>query len=470
MQTSKLLNLLSTFSTKEMKSFHSFLISPFHNTNEELIRFFDYLKSNHPHLSSSKLSKEVIFKYLYPNKIYKDKQIRYLMSHLLKLGKQFLLIKNLESNKVEQSLQLLNEFNKRKLNKHYQQTRNELALYLSKNQTENTKYFLDEMKLIDLEAKYYLLQNNRLFDNKIQEGSNALDSYYVLKKLKYTCSILNRQVFFKEDYDLNLPDYWTAWIKQNDYWSKKTIQIYTKAFLVLKFPNKLIYFENYLKLLTGKTSGVSHDDLRELFLYAINYCLRKMREGEKNYVEKALTLYIKGIKTGALLENGLFSPQSFSNVIKVALRLQKYNWIERFIKEYSHFLPPASKENTLQYNLAELNCYKKDFNTALRLLSKVKFVDISYQLGSRIMLSKIYYELKEETALLSLLSSFMMFLKRNKQLSESLRKSCLNFCNLLFLIIRDKMNGIENQINNATLLADRNWLLEKVAERRNEYQ
>ena len=468
MHSSKLINLLSCFSKKEIKSFKSFLISPYHNTNNELVLFFDYIKQSYPGFTSTKLTKKETFKYLYPENIYKDKHIRYLMSDLLKLVNRFLLVQRIESKGIEGPLQLMDEFINRKKDKPYQQIKTQLKLNYLKNKVKNVDYFFNKIKIIDLEVKYSLQHQNRMNDDKAQQGSDVLNRYYSLKKLKYACSMLNRQTLLKESYNLSIPENWISWLESNHYWNEKIIELYTNVFLVFKNPNDPIYFERFLDLLQNATTNISQEDLRELFLYAINYCLRKMREGKKIYVEKALSLYREGIKTEALLENGRFSPQSFNNVVKIALRLQKYNWIERFIEEYSHFLPPASKENTLRYNLAELNCYKKDFNRALRLLSKVEFVDISYQLGSRIMLSKIYFELKEEAALLSLISSFMMFLKRNRQISDPIRKTCLNFCDLLFLIIRGKTDDIEDKIKNTPLLADRNWLLEKVAQARSE--
>ncbi len=84
MRSSKLLNLLKTFSLKEIKSFGIFLASPFYNTNNDLIQFYDYIKQYHPVFSDSKLSKELIFLHLYPGSPYHDKKIRYLMSDLLR--------------------------------------------------------------------------------------------------------------------------------------------------------------------------------------------------------------------------------------------------------------------------------------------------------------------------------------------------------------------------------------------------
>ena len=275
--------------------------------------------------------------------------------------------------------------------------------------------------------------------------------------------MLDRQSLLKGAYQLDLPENWMDWLIANHYWGEKIIKMYAMVFLSLENEGEPAYFEKLKELLDAEISGISKDDSKELLLYAINYCARKMRKGEDQYIETALHFYVKGIREKILMENGFLSPWTFGNVVKLALRLERYEWIEHFIEEHKYHLVPEFQENAMQYNLAELYCYKKDFDKALSLLFKVEFSDLSYHLGSRIMLSKIYYELNEKEALLSLMSSFVMFLKRNKKISESIRKTCLNFCDLLFLIIRGKVQQIEEKIKNTTLLADREWLLEKAA-------
>jgi hypothetical protein len=81
------------------------------------------------------------------------------------------------------------------------------------------------------------------------------------------------------------------------------------------------------------------------------------------------------------------------------------------------------------------------------------------------MLLKIYYELEEEGALLSLLASFSLFLKRNKQVSKQAREMYLNFCKILQSITRRNIKHlpkIKQKIQEAKLLLERRWLLDQV--------
>ena len=87
------------------------------------------------------------------------------------------------------------------------------------------------------------------------------------------------------------------------------------------------------------------------------------------------------------------------------------------------------------------------------------------------MLLKIYYELKEEEPLLSLLASFSLFLKRNKQISKDAREMYLNFCSILHRILRrkrEKIPTIKQAIQESKLLTERRWLMERLLEWENE--
>lgn len=464
MLNTKLISLLSSFSKKELKVFTRFVDSPYYNTNNELLRLLAVLKNYHPDFEKTKLEKADIFQLLYPKKSYNDKRIRYLMSDLLKLGEQFVLAENLKQKTTENSLDLAHEFAKRKLHKSYLQLHSQVRKELDQKELATTDYFLQKISLTDLEEIYATQQGHRLVKDDPQQASNDLNRYFVLKKLKYACSILSRQAVVKQGFQLSLPPNWMEWISQNDYWGEAIISAYAAVFMALKHQDQPKHFHRLSTWLLQNNAGYALKDLKELHLYAINYCARRIREGKGEYTDEALAIYLNGIHNGALLEDGYFSPWSFGNVVKLALRLEKYDWIEAFMENHKHYLKEEFRPNTMLYNYAELYCYKKDFSKALNLLVQVEFSDLSYHLGSRIMLAKIYYELKEYQALTSLMNAFIIYLKRNKKISDAIRATCLNFCDFLFMIIRNKTENLDKKILTVSLLTDRDWLLEKWAE------
>jgi len=222
------------------------------------------------------------------------------------------------------------------------------------------------------------------------------------------------------------------------------------------------HFQDLKEILVTTSNQINNKDLADIYRFAINYCARKIRNGRNEYLEEALGLYIRGIESAVFLEDEYLSPWTFTNVVKLALRLQRFEWIAEFIPKYAPSLPPDFQENVLHYNYAELYFYTKDYDRALTHLNQVAFDDLNYSLGARVMLAKIYQERGEENALLSLLAAFSVFLKRNRHISANIKHTYLNFCDLLFQLIRrspKKIQGIRNRIEETNLLTDRGWLL-----------
>ncbi|HQU59781.1 MAG TPA: hypothetical protein PLU64_11320, partial [Saprospiraceae bacterium] len=207
---------------------------------------------------------------------------------------------------------------------------------------------------------------------------------------------------------------------------------------------------------------------REVYLYAINFCARKIRQGKETYVPVVLGLYIQGISDESLFEGGYLSHWTYTNVVKLALRQKDFDWAEHFIRDYSDKLSPQSREDALHFNLAELFYQKEQYGEVLSHLTKLNFSDMFYHIGSRTVLVKTFYESEEIESLLSLLASFSNFLRRNKKISASLKKTYLNFCNLLIQLLHDnprKREKIKGQIQATQPLAERAWLMKVWEER-----
>jgi hypothetical protein len=85
------------------------------------------------------------------------------------------------------------------------------------------------------------------------------------------------------------------------------------------------------------------------------------------------------------------------------------------------------------------------------------------------MLIKIYFELNEIDALLSLIASFKIFIKRNTSVSEANKEAYNNFINIIqqFIKYATQKSAPEllTSIKNTKPLADRNWLLEQYSKK-----
>ena len=85
---SKLINLLASFTPREVDEMEKFVNSPFFNTSEQLKEFWKLLKNDYPEFKN--LSKEKIFDHFYESEEYKDKKVRDILSRMLELCREFI--------------------------------------------------------------------------------------------------------------------------------------------------------------------------------------------------------------------------------------------------------------------------------------------------------------------------------------------------------------------------------------------
>jgi hypothetical protein len=169
-----------------------------------------------------------------------------------------------------------------------------------------------------------------------------------------------------------------------------------------------------------------NEELRTLYDYLRNYCIRKLNSGETNYYQEVLNLYQFLLENKIIFKNGYLSEWDYKNIITVGLRLQSYEWTENFIKKYKNSLPKSVQENAFIYNLASFYYETHEYKKSLQLLHEVKFTDTSYHLGAKIIQLKSYYELEETEPFYALIDAFQIYVKRNRQLSDYRKTAYIN--------------------------------------------
>lgn len=462
MKNSKLLELIQSFDPANMRQFREFVASPYFNKNQTLVALAAYLESLAPEFAPDKIKKELVCKHLFPNEPFDQKKIAYLMNYLLKLGERFLAIQRYQQEEVLMDYHTLDQFVERKLTKHYKYLSQKTEQRLNESSTKDGQHYYYQYLLNKAATDYFYSQQVRKFDPSLQRVSDKLDQFYFFHKLKYSCEMRNRQAIITAEYHLTFVDELRNYLLEEEN-IDPLIEIYLRIYLSISFSEEEEHFEKLMQLIEQYADTIDHKTRREIYLYALNYCAPKIRKGKEKYLPIMLNLYIKGIENKSLFDGGYLSHWTYSNVVKLALRLQRFEWTETFIKEQALRLPPQVREGTEHYNLAELFYHKKDFDAVLDHLNLLHFTDLQHHLGSRVILLKTYYELAEEESLLSLLSSFSVYLRRNKKISTPMKKTYLNFCNLLHQLLRrnpKKWEVLGEEINQTQPLAEKTWLLQ----------
>ena len=462
MKKSKLIAALQTINEEEAARLQKFVASPYFNEQEELTRLLGFLLGFWPEFTAESLDKRACFAAVFPGRPYEDKRYRYMASNLYQLVERFWVVEQQKQETLRNEVLLMDSLSSRRLDKGYQHSHRRIARYMKQQTARNSEYFLQQLHWAEAEERHFGRQRLRQYDASIQRAADMLDRYYHLRKLRFACGMMDRQTIIKGDYSLNISNHWLAHLQHQQFFDEPIIELYFNILQALLDENDATHFDRLQNMLAHHSASISKESLKDIYLFAINYCARKIRQGQEAYISRALQLYLDGIESEILIDGGYLSPWAFTNVVKLALRLRRYNWIEHFIQRYGPALPDIFRENALHYNLAELYYYTRRFEKAQEHLNQVAYSDLNYYLGARVILAKIYYEAQEIEPLLSLLAAFTIFLKRNKLISADLKQTFLNFCDILFQIVRGRRrqwNKLGGKIRTTRLLTDRTWLL-----------
>lgn len=466
MKKSKLLGLLKSFDAKELRAFKDFVASPYFNKQKDLMLFYDYLKKIAAKgFPEKKMERMYVFKQVFPERVYTEKDINYLMSQLLKLAEQFIGLRKIEQSEVLTDCYILSSYIDRKLEKQYKHILSRTEVKMKGIKKRDEDFYYQRYLVSDQAEKQFSSKKIRQHDPNLQEAADNLDIFYFTKKLKFLCAMLDRQKHLSKAYQLHLVDEIKAAIHKSTFHEVPSIAIYLTLLETLTEVPSDPHFFKLKDLIFRYGDQFKKNDMQDLYYFSINYCIQKIRIGDKSFATELMGLYQEGIEQEYLLDNGQISPWTFKNMVKLGLGLNRFDWVETFVTDYNIRLPEESRADAYHFNLADLHYHRKDFEKAMHHLNQVEFHDIHYNLGAKVMLLKIYFETEATEAFLSLVSSFKIFLKRNKSLSKNAIMPYTNFLQIVHQIFKygaARKEQIHEQINTTKMLSDRTWLLQQL--------
>ena len=468
MKKSQLINILNTFSAKEIRETRKWLRSPAHNQRQDVVQLFDFFFEDN-HLSNEDcLEKPFVFSWIYPKETYDDAKMRQVMFFLLKAIEDFLIYKELNKDEISTKNILSKVYRKRKLDKLFEKNVKQSEQLLEKSTIQNENYYRNEYQL-HLEKYNYQSRVNRLSQN-LQEVSDTLDIAFLAGKLRQYCLMLSHQSVYQKEYSIGLLKNILPLIQQEDYIKIPAIASYYFIYKTLTEKEN----ESHFFLLKEQIKNNGHffplGEIRDIFLMTINYCIGRMNSGIESFIREAFELYHLGFKKRILIENNLVTRVTFHNVISIGLKLKEYHWVENFIEDYQYFLEEKHREGFVYYSLARLHYEKNDYHQAMKLLVQdVQYDDILIFLNSKILLSWMYYEEGELDALDSLTESMRTYIQRKKIMGYH-KVNYKNYLKLLKKLIRIKPTKKEKEKLSAEIIEanpltpqERKWLLTQLS-------
>ncbi|HRI79086.1 MAG TPA: hypothetical protein PLR06_06065, partial [Cyclobacteriaceae bacterium] len=113
MHQSKLLRQLRILTPPELKRLLRFLKSPFYNATPAIVKLYLLLREYYPEFASPVLTKERVFRKMFPGKAYDHQKLLNLMSDFTTLLEQYLVALQLEKEEMEQKKLLVQAYSER---------------------------------------------------------------------------------------------------------------------------------------------------------------------------------------------------------------------------------------------------------------------------------------------------------------------------------------------------------------------
>ncbi|HMQ49688.1 MAG TPA: hypothetical protein PKA00_19570 [Saprospiraceae bacterium] len=476
MYNSRLVRQIKELSSKDRERFQQFVASPYFNQHESTLQLLDWI-IEYLDADAKYLEKEHLYNKLFPGAKFDEQQMYNLMSNLKKLFHKFLAYQYVEKSPFMEPIGALEmAFEKSQFDVLTNRGK-QLHKKLEATPIHDANFYYANYRMSFLLGYYGAQYIDRTATDTFQRMLDSLDKYYILEKLKNCCHLTANILMMNTSYEFSMFEELLSYVERNwhQFESEKSIVLYYKSLKSHTDENNPEHFQVMKQLLEKEAEKFSSAELRDLYGFSNNYCIRMINLGKSEYHRELLQLYRQGLRRGLLLNNDMISEWDYKNIATLGGNLKEFDWTERFLNDYKDKLSPAKRENAYNYNLGNFYYNKKEYNEALSYLLLVQFTDVRYHLGTTFLLINTYFALKDTEALLSLIETFRIYIIRNRKMSGEQKRGYTNFLRFTKKLVSlkhhastfsrqalaDKLNDLAAQIRKTDNVINKFWLLEE---------
>lgn len=464
--------ILRSLPPKEQQEFKLYVFSPFFNKNEKVRQLYSYILCYASDFKDSQLSYEGAYKSIYQDAPYQDARIHNLISDLLQLLYAYLAQYQQREQPMQQLVQVLDALISRQIIRPIPRVVRRIEQIREQEVHQSFNFYQNNYLLSEKRYEYALLENKLDGSESLQEVNDTLDVYYWCAKLRIACEMISRKSVVGAEYNSSFLDTFLQYYEENiaQFEGYPALKVYYQTYFFLLHPNHEKYqaLSSLLELHQQRFPG---EELRHIYTFLLNYCVRQINFGQTSYYQEILRIYYILIAQHLLLQNGYLTKWTFMNATTAGIRTKEYAWTEQFIQDYKDFLPEKERQNTVDYQLAALYFAKGELEQTLQLLQQVEFTDIFYHASAKLIQLKVYYELEEVEPFYSLVRATLSVIRRSRKLSDYHRASYVNFVKLAKNLhdikisrkrnISAKLKQVGEKLAATSPLANKGWLLEK---------
>ena len=472
MHDSKLITLLKSLSNEEFKTLKRFIKSSFYNTNEQVSDLYRYIGKYYPKWNSRMLSKEIVYRQLFPDDIKPNhKRLSNLMSEFSLTVEEFIIQNELKTNSLQKEKIRLSAFANRNLTSSLEKQFEKINQMLENPSVEGLSHFLSKFLV---NHKLYFDPSTQVFNsqgNGLKKSMENLELFYQLAKLQISYEMKTRERLLGEQYEIigleNVLESTSKRLKN----SPPILKIYFHLIELHLYEIDDEYFKAK-DIFLSNFYNIERTDSLNILLFLLNYSIKKGNNSPL-FVKEAFELYKMGLENHILITNKKLSEATFTNIVVHSLKLREFDWAVSFIEEYESCLEPEIREQIKILGLASVFFFKKEYSAVRIKIINHTFPKPIYKIRAKsLLLRAVYEELSDDKTLFDLFiaqsNAFEKFLRRSKKLTE--KNKYLKFVQLLRMISRIKMKNNQpiekSKIKEKALaygnFANKSWVWEKI--------
>lgn len=473
------IEILKTFSDKELIQFEEFIGAPFHNKNVKVIHLFSFLKKYHPEYSDVNLTKEFLFKKLMGNIKYKDTYIRNLFSDLYSLAEKFLQY-NLIANNFTYEKLLIDEMRNRDLYELAEKKIKSFEKDVNSNKAKDQEYYLN--KNFIYEMKSFMLVDKTLTDSFRNEQISSVIKQFMISLMENSFYLIveEQRVKIKHKFDFlkHSLEYMNSCLQ--DFEDSPLLIIYY-YYWQWYFSDDDKYFIKAREYFKKHFSSLTKIDRKNLYSVMQVYYLNKIDSGDNSYNKEYLDVLLEMLRFNVLShkEKNFINLNLYRNILILCSMLKETEILKKFISKYTNFVAPESRDTVLAYSNAHLYYLQGNYERTLELCSKIEFnnllmstnENLFFKIDIKVLILKCLYVLDSFENLISHIDTFKHFLNNSRLIKDSRRKKFMNFLNYTNDLIRLKISfneykftDIKKKLINKKDVLHSEWLIEKLNE------
>jgi hypothetical protein len=474
MRKSKMISLFKSFNANEFKAFDDFLLSPYFNQSDKLVKFFRLIKPHFPLFESDKLEKEKLYKALHGKSPYSDSTMRELISEMFKLSGVFLAHNNLKQNNPEAGLIRYEWFFSRQLEKLAEAEMQSLKVVLDSYSPHDAGYYrhrwLSDRHQFEIMAsrfigsEYKLLQELNLF-----EHVHSLNREYLVNSFTQYTYLLALARIYK--FTLNPERLGELHVMAQHYIDKgdTVIDILYNIFQLNRTDEAKYYYGLKEKFLADDMI-VPKIIMLEAGIALENYCSKKLRDGEDSFSREVMEIYRFEVEHNYAREDENLNQVFYLNVAIRGAESDYVDWTSDFIESHKKFLSPELQEDSYNFAKAHVLFARKNYLEALRLALTSKVPFFVSKIILRNLIARAHYELGMLDELEVELYAHRHHIKDEK-LTEERRDHLETFITVMKQLAelkgnynRGKLINLSRQVDGHKGFANKKWFQEKIKE------